>query len=238
VQRHAGEAAAAPLREGVLVELYTSEGCSSCPPADAWLRSLAADRDAGAIPLALHVDYWDHLGWRDPWASPVFTARQHEHRAVAGAPYVYTPQLLVAGRDERVRGEAALRTALARARADQAASPVTPRITRLDVDPRRDVADVEVEVRWPARAAEGRVFVAITQDDLVSEVRRGENGGRRLAHAGVARALELACAAPSTRCRVTLPLPTVGPGAEHVVAFIDDPRDRAVRHAVQAVLRR
>jgi len=82
-----------------VVELYTSEGCSSCPPADRWLAGLRDRPDV--VPLAFHVDYWDRLGWVDRHASPLWTRRQHEVVARAGARAVYTPQVLLDGRDYR-----------------------------------------------------------------------------------------------------------------------------------------
>ena len=87
----------APARAPNVVELYTSEGCSSCPPADKWLAALP--RGESVLALAFHVDYWDHLGWRDRFASPAHTARQYALQAGSGARFVYTPQVLVNGRD-------------------------------------------------------------------------------------------------------------------------------------------
>ena len=85
-----------------VVELYTSEGCSSCPPADRWLSQLAPEAAAGrVVPLGFHVDYWDYIGWRDPFASKRATERQRQVQSTAGARYVYTPQVVVGGRDFR-----------------------------------------------------------------------------------------------------------------------------------------
>ncbi len=82
-----------------LVELYTSEGCNSCPPADRWLFQLP--RDGSVIPLAFHVDYWDYLGWRDRFASAQFSERQRQQLAVNGSRFPYTPQVVVNGQDRR-----------------------------------------------------------------------------------------------------------------------------------------
>ena len=86
-------------RQVQLVELYTSEGCSSCPPADRWLSTLKGRPDV--LAAAFHVAYWDHLGWRDRFASAAFTARQSQQQRSSGARFVYTPQVLVDGRDWR-----------------------------------------------------------------------------------------------------------------------------------------
>lgn len=92
----AGSAAESP----VVVELYTSQGCSSCPPADRLLAQLAARADV--IALALHVDYWDYIGWRDTFGNPAFTRRQRAYAAVAGARTIYTPQMIVGGMEHIV----------------------------------------------------------------------------------------------------------------------------------------
>ena len=99
----AGFLALAPLegaRADVVVELYTSQGCSSCPPADALLEQLAARDDV--IALSLHVDYWDYLGWQDAFANPAFTKRQRGYAARAGSSMIYTPQMVIGGRDHIV----------------------------------------------------------------------------------------------------------------------------------------
>ena len=86
---------------GVVVELYTSQGCSSCPPADAYLAELA--QESGVIALALHVDYWDYIGWEDKFGDPKFTERQKKYAHAVGSNTIYTPQMIVAGMD-RVEG--------------------------------------------------------------------------------------------------------------------------------------
>src|SRR3954469_21437092 len=95
--------AQSPAHTVALVELYTSEGCDSCPPADRWLSSLLG-RGFGperVVPLALHVDYWDYIGWKDPYAKRQFSARQHKLAKLGRATFVYTPQILLQGRDFR-----------------------------------------------------------------------------------------------------------------------------------------
>jgi len=90
-----------PAGSQIVVELFTSQGCASCPPADAILQELA--QIEGVLPLALHVDYWDYIGWRDTFGSPLFTARQQAYARAAGERMIYTPQMIIAGRD-RVLG--------------------------------------------------------------------------------------------------------------------------------------
>src|SRR6266545_881299 len=120
-----GDAAAATpapagARAAVVVELFTSQGCSSCPPADRLLTRLPGSIDGVLVlPLAFHVDYWDDLGWRDPFSSADWTARQKRYAAAIAGGHVYTPQLVVQGREDMVgsdRGavEDAIRRAAAR----------------------------------------------------------------------------------------------------------------------------
>src|SRR6059036_991639 len=94
---------AADNRPPVVVELFTSEGCSSCPPADAFLGELAQRPDI--VALAFHVDYWDYIGWKDPYASPLTTQRQHDYAAALHLHMVYTPQMVVDGRADVVGSE-------------------------------------------------------------------------------------------------------------------------------------
>src|SRR5437763_348889 len=110
-------AAACLARSGTqtaaLVELYTSEGCSSCPPADRWLSNLARTYTPQCvIPLALHVDYWDYIGWKDPFARREFSQRQRSLSQLQRASFVYTPQVLVQGTDFRAWGGAAFDSAV------------------------------------------------------------------------------------------------------------------------------
>ncbi|HET7219310.1 MAG TPA: DUF1223 domain-containing protein [Vicinamibacterales bacterium] len=179
----------APERAPVLVELFTSEGCSSCPPADVLLAKLQREQPvAGAeiVAMSLHVDYWDHQGWKDPFSSKTFTARQQSYARVFGEDRVYTPQMVVDGRDEftgsdeakalRVVGEASSR----------------PRLP-LTLDARAAAGSVKISIDLPAAPAGAEpidVIVALTEDGLTSVVRRGENGGRTLSHAAVARRLQ------------------------------------------------
>jgi hypothetical protein len=181
-------------RRAVLVELFTSEGCSSCPPADRLLIDLErAQPVAGAeiIPLSLHVDYWDGLGWRDPFSSSEFTVRQEEYRRAFLNPSNYTPQMVVDGAQEFTGSDrgAAMR---AIARAVQAAK------ARVELDlaaPPGDSA-VRLAVRVSGlpetKGDEAEVLLAVTESGLANNVARGENAGRRIEHTAVVRRLERA----------------------------------------------
>ncbi|MES3013085.1 MAG: DUF1223 domain-containing protein [Pseudomonadota bacterium] len=156
-----------------VVELYTSEGCSSCPPADKWLSRLKAD--PAVVALAFHVDYWDRLGWKDRFASPAFTQRQAEQQRSSGARFSYTPQVIINGVDRPDWPRA-------RVGADAAAAPVEVQLTR---DGSRVTAVVTPAAGTPARLA---AWWAVTENGHVSAVKAGENQGATLTHDDVVRA--------------------------------------------------
>ena len=187
-----GAAPGSVPRRTVVVELFTSDGCSSCPPADAVLSELVLRQPvAGVEVLALgeHVDYWDRLGWRDPFSSAAHSIRQSNYDArVFHRNEVYTPQLVVDGRLERVGSDigAVQRAITQAAQAPKAAVDVSV----LRANGRDLHVDVHVDVPPSLTLIESAdVLVAITEDNLVTEVRRGENGGRTLRHSAVVRSL-------------------------------------------------
>jgi hypothetical protein len=193
-QRHMRLTAAQPsmTKSIVVAELFTSEGCSSCPPADAVLSELVLGQPVmGVEVLALgeHVDYWDRLGWRDPFSSAMYSTRQSDYDArVFHRHGVYTPQLVVDGQLERVGSDvSAIQRAINQAaHAPKAAVDVAVRRAS-DRDLRMDV---HVNAPPPLTLRESAdVLVAITEDNLVTEVPRGENGGRTLRHSAVVRSL-------------------------------------------------
>lgn len=150
-----------------VLELYTSQGCSSCPPADRWLSSLAGK--PGLLPLAFHVSYWNRLGWPDPFASAEATRRQYEWARQHGASNVYTPQLVAAGQDWR------------RWPSLPPAPPPAPMALRLQVSQGNAVAEVGAATgRWSA-------YWALTEDGHHSRVTAGENEGNTLKNDHVVR---------------------------------------------------
>ena len=185
-QRSAG---AALTGSPVLVELFTSEGCSSCPPADDLLREMV---DAGAfegvpvIALSEHVDYWNRLGWTDPYSSSAFTRRQQQYSERLGAS-VYTPQMVVDGRIEFVGSE---RRAAANAVSESARTAKVPIALQLRAGPASRLVVTVALDEPPSQRGEFDVMLAIAEDNLVSDVARGENQGRKLAHTAVVRRLE------------------------------------------------
>lgn len=210
-----------------LLELYTSEGCSSCPPADRWFSRLPLGSAPPVVPLAFHVEYWDYIGWKDRFADPAWSARQREAVRRAGGRTVYTPQVMRNGIDfpRWHAGEA-----LAKAAAGEGAPRA--RVTlRLSDSPGGLV--VEAEAAAPASA---ELFLALTESRLASQVRAGENRGRDLAHDHVVRRLVPlgAVAAGGTAFRYVF-----RPGADWkradlaVSAFVQDPRTGEVLQALR-----
>jgi hypothetical protein len=190
----AGESLASPqvLAAPVLVELFTSEGCSSCPPADDALRSMARSQPvqgARIIALGFHVDYWDQLGWRDAYSSSAFTARQMAYGEAFQLQGVYTPQLVVDGSRQLIGGSSGAKEEIALAARRAKATVLLSAHATGD-------GSVELQVtasRLPPVSAGDQVelWLAISEDDLRSNVLRGENSGRKLPHAAVVRRLEL-----------------------------------------------
>jgi hypothetical protein len=185
-------------RAPVIVELFTSEGCSSCPPADALLAKLERTQPvAGAeiIALGQHVDYWNYIGWADPFSSPRFSERQGDYARAFNRDGVYTPQMVVDGETEFIGSSLSkAREAIARAAAHPKA---TIRLTRA-AKAAADSAAFKIRVSDlpPLNSNETvDVLLALTESDLVSNVARGENAGRKLAHASVVRLLALAAQA-------------------------------------------
>ena len=208
-----------------LVELYTSEGCDSCPPADRWLSAMFAPADVGggAVALAFHVDYWDRLGWKDRFATPAWTKRQYDSARAARSDLVYTPQVLLQGRDLR-EWHAEKRSAAAIAAVARA--PARAEIA-LEVVPRPGAVNVNAGAHVPgAEFRKGAVlFVALTDNGLVSDVKAGENKGKRLVHDHVVRELrgDIAIGPGGDGAgTVSLPLPTESGKSSTIVAFVQN----------------
>src|SRR5881394_2515973 len=155
-----------------LIELFTSEGCSSCPPAEKWMSGLKSNQDLWKkiIPVAFHVDYWDHLGWRDRFAKPEFTSRQQHYAAAWGGDSVYTPGFVVNGKEWR-------------GWFGSNAMPITS--TKVGVLRVSVGNDGKVNATFGPDTMQARPLalnVALLGNDLQSDVKRGENSGRKLRH--------------------------------------------------------
>jgi hypothetical protein len=230
MEAHAGQCSArSGERTAALVELYTSEGCSSCPPADRWLSGLG--RTYGperVVPLALHVDYWDYIGWKDPYAKRAFSQRQRRLSALQRQALVYTPQVLLQGVDFRGWMGGDFERTVARINAQ-------PARARLELDAAPSEGKLRVSVLAQAidpKAGEGAVvYVASYENRLQNRVDAGENSGRVLSHDHVA--LEWQGPFPLGSRELTLPLlPKARLADSGVVAFVQNPRTAEVLQAL------
>lgn len=239
---HADPASKSPAAGGgpVVVELFTSQGCSSCPPADRLLTELGKDpRLAGrVIPLAFHVDYWNYIGWTDPFSSRRWSERQQAYGRAFHASRIYTPQLVVGGRTECVGSQEPLvRKRIADALAAEAAGPAG-RLS-LDVAPEAGRLRVRVGAKLARQAAAGNLdaWVAIVETGLSTPVGAGENASRTLRNDHVVRRLEKAFtvsgaagAAGSGELVLGLDKRWKAPDLR-VVAFLQDPATLAIHGA-------
>jgi len=184
---HAQQCSAkSPAHTLALVELYTSEGCDSCPPADRWLRSLSGARAPDSVvPLALHVDYWDYIGWKDPYARPQFAARQREVAAVIGKTFVYTPQVVFNGRDYRRWGGGDFFDDVKKANALPARAAIE--LSMITLPDGRIEARAAASVPAKQDRADAVLHIAVYQNGLSTSVAAGENRGKMLQHDFVAR---------------------------------------------------
>jgi hypothetical protein len=219
-----------------LVELYTSEGCSSCPPADRWLSSLASGNKVPTrvVPLALHVDYWDYIGWKDPYAKREFSLRQRKLSQLQRMALVYTPQVVLQGRDFRGWGTAAFDSAVAKIVSQPAKARISLSVRQatahgLDVESAAQLLDA-------AQQADAALYLAAYENRLSSTITAGENRGRTLAHDYVV----LEWAGPFAfgprgqiveRREVPL-LPRAAAGHSGVVAFVQNRRTSEVLQAL------
>jgi hypothetical protein len=198
-----------------IVELYTSEGCNSCPPADQWLAGLPSD--GSVLALAFHVDYWDDLGWADRFGSAANTARQRQIQSASGARFVYTPQVVANGRD--FPGWRQLAAAALPARVSPTLPADAPRLT-LAREGQQLVARID-----PAASADRLAgYWALLEDGHSSQVGRGENAGRALRHEHVVRRYEPIAAWPgnaAAQWRWTPPALTPGHAAQAVFVVTD-----------------
>ncbi|MEA2563524.1 MAG: hypothetical protein QOH06_5028 [Acidobacteriota bacterium] len=187
------EASPSPDAAPVVIELFTSQGCSSCPPADRLLTRLAGD--PRVIPLSFHVDYWNYIGWTDPFSSKRWSERQQGYARAFRSNRIYTPQLVVSGRTGlNGADEAGARKRIAEALAAEPAGRVT-----LSMEPAQDRLTVKVGAKL-SRAVEGPLdlWVAVYETGLTTKVGAGENASATLHNDYVVRRLEKALTLPGT----------------------------------------
>jgi hypothetical protein len=215
-----------------LVELYTSEGCSSCPPADHWFSGFSKTSNGKAIALAFHVDYWDYLGWRDRFDSPRYSQRQHDLVAASGGSAVYTPQLMIDGADHGSWGNSDIAAQIAAINRRPPGAQLTLRL------------DASGDKRWNAKLTgliqrptnKEQIWLAVYENGLSSDVRAGENRGAELNHDRVVRGWYGPFKAGSDG-RINLQqdieiVAPLNPGQAGLVAFVQDLSFQRVLQAV------
>lgn len=223
-------------RTAALVELYTSEGCSSCPGADRWLSGLArSPASPDIVPIGFHVTYWDHIGWKDRFGDERFSDRQRAASRAAGTGFVYTPQVLVGGRDFRDwRSARAFERAIASIRERPARAEIE--IAWRDGGAGGLAGTASAVLAGGVSARRPRLVLVAAQDGLSSRVTRGENRGETLAHDRVARALvEVPLASGKVVADFDFsPGTSDGAGHRSVVAFVQDAANGEVLQALTA----
>jgi hypothetical protein len=222
-----------PPHRVALLELYTSEGCSSCPPADAFLSGTrAALRPDQAVPLSMHVDYWNNIGWKDPYSRKTFTERQQWLTELAGSRTVYTPEFFVAGKELRGWRDGT-QAAVARINQQPAQADIS-----IAIGP-AGAGGLPVVVTASAKSA-GKLYVALVENGIASQVRAGENQGRLLRHDYVVREwLAPVTLAPAPRAAGgvaqlsrTVALPAgASPGKLAVSAFVQSEQGEVLQAA-------
>ncbi|WP_158597928.1 DUF1223 domain-containing protein [Noviherbaspirillum saxi] len=212
--------AESPAHTVALLELYTSEGCNSCPPADRFVSNLGSMGRDKLVPLSLHVDYWDYIGWKDVYAKPAFTERQRWLTGLAGSRTVYTPQIFVGGAEQRGwRG--GVSNQVRRTNAQPAQARISMTIGRVSANTLPLVIDAQAP-------RDSKLFVALYENGLTSEVKAGENRGVTLKHDYVVRDW-IGPLAINAEGRLAMPrMPVIPDGAVPaklgIAAFVQDAR--------------
>jgi hypothetical protein len=224
-------------RTAVLVELYTSEGCDSCPPADRWLSSLRSQgyTPDKVVPLALHVDYWDYIGWKDPYAKREFATRQRRAAELKRAKIVYTPQVLLQGQDFRHWDSREFASTVEKVNSQPPRAKLSLAVESMGK------ASVDVmlsaELLAAAEKKDAAVYLAAFENKLTSQVGAGENKGKTLPHDYVVREwigpIEFGPALRVDEKRTLPLLPNANPKQSGVAAFV---QNRSTGEVLQALM--
>ncbi len=216
-----------------VVELFTSEGCSSCPPADALLGEILKDAQQSnrpIYPIAFHIDYWDQLGWRDPFSTQQASIRQGEYARALNSTEVYTPQMIVNGRVEFIGSDKA------RAQQEIDAALSQPAKIVLALQPSKDSSNhLSIGFTLNDEAAGNVLNVIAVERGLVVSIPRGENGGRTLHHDNVARAFARLVLTRDRAGKISLTLPVgINEKNTSLIGFVQDPSSLQILGATGA----
>ena len=191
--------AAGDARGLTVVELFTSQGCSSCPPADAFLGELAEKE--GLLALSFHVDYWDNLGWKDPYSSAANTSRQRTYAQYMDLRYIYTPQMVVQG---TLQGTGSDRQTIARQIKE------ARKLTTVDVHLQRNGSAVQVLLEDANRQLNADIHMVIYDKEHTTSVKRGENSGKSITNRNVVRSVKKIGSWSGNKTSLSLPLDDSG----------------------------
>ena len=216
-----------------VVELFTSEGCSSCPPADELVAKVQQENSAKPVYiLAFHVDYWDFQGWKDVFSKSEFTRRQYQYSAWLRTESVYTPQIVVNGKREFVGSEeSSLRNAISQS----LSSPVAGRLT---IETTRNNKGISVRYQASSVKKNAVLQLALVQKIAKTSVKKGENEGRELVHVQIVRSLQSQSTNDSGSGEVELKLPEkTQPGNWEIIAFLQNKNNGEILAAAKTSLK-
>ena len=214
-----------------LLELFTSEGCSSCPPADALLANLETEHRSNVFILTYHVDYWDRLGWKDSFSSPDYTARQKLYAAKFNSESIYTPQLVVNGTTEFTGSdEAKLRSELSAKLTGANAEELKVELSKKDNN--------NFTLRYNLPASKDQMLnVALIQAEATTNVKRGENRGRKIHHVNIVRSIRtFALNEAPGQADLHFDVTPLSEGKFFLIAFAQNKDDLQITHAVRISL--
>lgn len=208
-----------PIKGFALIELFTSEGCSSCPPADELIARIQKENnDQPVYILSFHVDYWNHLGWKDSFSSPAYSKRQSQYVAWLNLQSAYTPQVVINGRKEFVGSEeSTLRNAI------KTSLQKTPQAQIILKDVQIRQGQVNLKYQTEGAVQPGALVLALVQKSATTDVKRGENGGRKLSHVQIVRSLQTIPFDPGKEGIVHIDLPDgLNPANAELIAFLQN----------------
>ncbi len=208
----------ADKKDFALLELYTSEGCSSCPPADELLGKIQNEyRDKNVFVLAYHVDYWDKQGWKDIFSNADFTKRQYDYAQFMGKEPIYTPQVIINGKSDYIGSqETSLRNGIKSAL-------LKPALANLSLETSQNSNILSVQYHVESTSKNSRLLIAIVQKEAKSNVRRGENANRVLSHYQIVRQLQSVNLNKGKKGTTTISLPkNYNAQGFEVIGFVQD----------------
>lgn len=219
-----------------IAELYTSEGCDSCPPTDKWFSTLSLKKN-GVVPLAFHVDYWDYIGWKDRFSKPGFADRQRTVVGLQGSRTVYTPQVMFNGKDAR--------GGLSGAQFDNSIRGLAKKKPAANISLRGQLAADSIDVAVGVNLADessrsdAALYIALSENNLISRVTAGENKGASLKHDHVVRELSgpfqlsLAVSGATAEIKRAINIPKEWKREDmNLVAFVQNTRSGEILQAI------